>query len=333
MEDLPAIFERLNAPAADSARVDAFDARPVPGRDRWRIAKSESGLPAVLVAVDAPVGRDRPLGVDLANLRVEHNVRCSVSRSGSDVEIARYSIIQCLSSDPAVQACFLRTIGGVLVGLDEHVKASDLVDLVDRLVVLFRLVGKPRDRTIHGLWAELFVILSASNPAMMIDAWHSQSMEHFDFSRGSERLEVKSSSMRSREHMFSFEQVYPPSGASVLIASVHVEEQTNGRSLGYLWNRVVDAAPNAEARIKIERVCAQSLGQDLGAGRRFSGDWNVAVESLAFYQVGDIPRPSGDCPPGVSQLRFRSDLSLADPAGPDTLGEFHRCCLGLGPPA
>ena len=86
-------------------------------------------------------------------------------------------------------------------------------------------------------------------------------------------------------------------------------------------------------RLKIERICAQSLGQDLGVGRRFSGDWNVAVESLAFYQVGEIPRPSGDCPPGVSQLRFRSDLSRADPAGPYNLGEFHRCCLGLGPPA
>ncbi len=332
MEDLPAIFEQLNAPQADSACVDTFDARPVPGRDQWRIAKSESGLPAVLVAVDAPVGRDRPLGVDLANLRVEHNVRCSVSRQGGSVEIARYSIIQCLSSDSAVQACFLRTIGGVLVGLDGHVKAKDLVDLVDRLVVLFRLVGKPRERAIHGLWAELCVILSASDPAMMIDAWHSQSMEHFDFSRGTERLEVKSSSMRSREHMFSFEQVYPPSGASVLIASVHVEEQTNGRSLGYLWDRVVDAAPNAEARLKVERVCAQSLGQDLGAGRTFSGDWNVAVESLAFYQVADIPRPSGDCPPGVSQLRFRSDLSLADPVDPVNLGEFHSCCLGVGTP-
>ena len=276
------------------------------------------------------MGRDRPLGVDLANLRVEHNVRCGVSRQGGGVEIARYSIIQCLSSDRAVQACFLRTIGGVLVGLDGHVGARDLVDLIDRLVVLFRLVGKPRERTIHGLWAELFVILSGSNPAMMIDAWHSQSMERFDFSRGSERLEVKSSSMRSREHMFSFEQVYPPSGASVLIASVHVEEQTNGRSLGYLWDRVVDAVPNAEARIKVERVCAQSLGQDVGAGRRFAGDWNVAVESLTFYEVGDIPRPSGDCPAGVSQLRFRSDLSLAEPARSVNLGEFHRCCLGLG---
>ena len=329
MEDLSAIFEQLEAPQGDSGSVEAFDARPVPGRPQWRVAKSETGLPAVLVAVDAPVGRDRPLAVDLANLRVEHNVRCGVSRQGGGVESARYSIIQCLSGDADVQACFLRTIGGALLGLERHVEARHLVDLVDRLVVLFRLVAKPRERAIHGLWAELFVILSASDPSMMIDTWHSQTVEHCDFGRGSERLEVKSSSIRSREHMFSFEQVYPPSGASVLIASVHVEEQTNGRSLGYLWDRVVDAASSGEARLKVERVCAQSLGQELGAGRTFSADWNLAVDSLAFYEVTDIPRPSADCPPGVSQVRFRSDLSLADPVEAAHLGEFHRCCLGL----
>ena len=329
MEDLTTIFEQLSKPKADSTSLEAFDALPVPGRNQWRIAKSETGLPAVLVAVDAPMERDRPVAVNLANLRVEHNVRCGVSRPGDGVEIARYSIIQCLSGDPDVQACFLRTIGGALVGFDGPVKAKDLVELVDRLVVLFRLVGKPRERAIQGLWAELFVILSASDPAMMIDAWHIQSVEHFDFSRGNERLEVKSSSNRSREHMFSFEQVYPPSGASVLIASVNVEEQTNGRSLGHLWDKVADAAPSAEARLKVERICVQSLGQDLSTGRAFSGDWNLAIETLAFYHVEDIPRPSSHCPPGLSQLRFCSDLSLADPADPAHLGEFHRCCLGL----
>jgi hypothetical protein len=332
MVDLSAIFEQLGAPKADSGSVEAFDARPVPRRPQWRVAKSEAGLPAILVAVDAPPGTDRPLAVCLANLRVEHNVRCGVSRQGGGVEVARYSIIQCLSGDSDVQACFLRTIGGALVGLEGRVEAKDLVELVDRLIVLFRLVARPRERAIHGLWAELFVILSANDPAVMIDAWHSQSVEHFDFGRGDERLEVKSSSIRSREHVFSFEQVYPPSGASVLVASVYVEEQTNGRSLGYLWDQVVDAAPSGEARLKVERVCIETLGQDLGAGRAFSADWNLAVGSIAFYQVTSIPRPAADCPPGVSQLRFRSDLSLADPAVALNLGEFHRCCVGVVTP-
>ena len=333
MEDLFSIFEQLETPEGDSGSMEVFDAQPVPSRSQWHVAKNKSGLPAILAAVDTPTGPDRPLAVGLTNLRVEHNVRCGVSPQGGDLEIARYSIMQCLSEDSDVQACFLRTIGGALVGLDRRIEAKDLVDLVDRLILLFRLVTKPRVRSIRGLWAELFVILSANDPAMMIDAWHSQSIEHFDFGQGDERLEVKSSSIRSREHMFSFEQVYPPSGVSVLVASVYVEEQTNGRSLGYLWDKVVDAAPTSEARLKVEQVCIQTLGQDLGAGRAFSADWNLAVASLTFYEVTDIPRPSADCPPGVSQLRFRSDLSLANPAEALQFGDFHCCCVGRVPPS
>ena len=61
-------------------------------------------------------------------------------------------------------------------------------------------------------------------------------------------------------------------------------------------------------------------------------DWDVAVESLAFYRVVDIPRPSADVPSGVSEIQFRSDLSLAKPVNPNDLAqstELHRICLGL----
>ena len=329
MENLPSLFRQLALPDCGATRAEAFSSRSVPGHDEWRVAKSESGLPAILVAVDPGQDCSRTPAVRLENLRVEHNVRCSLTRSDGGVEVTRYSIIQCLSEDTDVQDCFLRTVDGALVGVEELVNASDLVDLVDRLVTLFRLVRQPRSQVIHGLWAELFVILAASDPIMMIDAWHCQPSEHFDFSRGGERLEVKSSATRSREHFFSFEQVYPPSGASVLVASVHVEVRTNGTTLGDLWDSVMDAAPSADARLKVERVCVESLGRDLAAGRAFSGDWSLARDSLSFYQVTDIPRPAPDYPPGVSQLRFCSDVSLAGPVDPAHLGSFHRCCLGL----
>ena len=183
MDDLLTIFRRLMAPESDSSDMEAFNSSPIPGRTQWHLAKSYAGLPAVLVAVDAGQGADRPLSVGLENLRVEHHVRCSLTRPDGRVEVARYSIIQCLSTDAEVQDCFLRTIAGALIGLDRRVEARDLTHLVDRLLVLFRLVRRPRERTIRGLWAELFVILAASDPAMMIDAWHSQPSEHFDFSR------------------------------------------------------------------------------------------------------------------------------------------------------
>ena len=329
MENLTSLFRRLALPDCGATHGEAFSSRSVPGHDEWRVAKSEVGLPAILVAVGAGLDCSRTPTVRLENLRVEHNVRCSLTRSDGGVEVARHSIIQCLSDDSDVQDCFLRTVDGALAGVKALVSAEDLVDLIDRLVTLFRLIRQPRSQVVHGLWAELFIILSASDPSMMIDAWHCQPSEHFDFSREAERLEVKSSATRSREHVFSFEQVYPPSGASVLVASVHVEAQTNGTTLGDLWDAVMDAAPSADSRLKVERVCVESLGRDLAAGRAFSGDWNLGMDSLSFYRMTDIPRPAPDCPPGVSQLRFCSDVSLAAPVEPACLGSFHRCCLGL----
>lgn len=332
MDDLLTIFQQLSAPRSDSSGTEAFNSLPIPDRGQWHMGKSDAGLPAVLVAVQGRQGVDRPLTVGLENLRVEHNIRCRLTRPDGDAAVARYSIIQCLSTDAEVQACFLRTIAGALIGLARRVEARDLTELVDRLVALFRLVRRPRAQTIRGLWAELLVILAASDPPMMIDAWHSNPAERFDFSRDDERLEVKSSSTRSRDHVFSFEQVYPPSGASVLIASVHVEDQTNGITLGTLWDRVSDAAPSSDARLKIERVCVESLGEDLSAGRASTFDWDLAVESLAFYRAADIPRPPPGCPSGVSQIQFRSDLSLAVPVDPSSLppsSELHRSCFGL----
>ena len=329
MDDLRAVFRQLKRPEAGGGSGVAFNSLPIQGRRQWHVAKGTAGCPAILVESDPDAAGDRPLAVSLQNLRVEHGVRCRLTRPDGSTEMGRYTIIECLAADSEVQDCFLRAVGGGLMGVQGDITANEVTNLVDRLVVLCQLARQPREGTFRGLWAELFAILVASDPAIMVEAWHSLTTEHFDFSRGEERLEVKSSSGRSRDHAFSFEQVYPPSSVSVLVASVYVESQTNGRSLGFLWDRVVDATPSADARLKVERVCVQSLGEDIREGRAFSGDWDLAVDSLAFYRITDIPRPPSDCPPGVSQVRFRSDLSLADPVQSTPVGLFHRCCMGV----
>ena len=328
-KDLYAVFQQLATPLVDAANAECFNALPVGGTGHWHIGKSADGLPALIGTADGSYEGGRLLAVKLENLRVQHHVRCSLVRSDGDVETAKYSIVQCLSHDVEVQQRFVRTIGSALLGLDSHVAVRDLNRLIDQLVVLFQLMRQPATRTMRGLWAELFVILRSSDPPRMIDAWHGQPGEHFDFSQGANRLEVKASSSRSRNHVFSLEQVYPPSGATALVASIHVEDQTSGSSLGELWDRAVDTAPTADARLKVERVCVQALGRDLRVGRSFSADWKVAVDSLAFFCVSDIPRPPAEVPRGVSQLRFRSDLSIAEPVKATRLDAFHRCCLGL----
>ena len=333
MDDLVVLYSQLSTPTARLDSQEAYISRPIRGYRRCHLAKSVKALPAVLIAPANDSTIHRPLSVHLENLRVEHNVLCNVTSSDGQTNVIRCSIIQCLSTKRAIQECFLRTIGGTLLQLTGEVTADDISSLIDRLLVLFRLVVQPPLRTFRGLWAELFVILSARDVGTMIDAWHNDPNEHFDFSHGVERLEVKSSSTRSRAHLFSLEQVYPPAGVSALVASLHVESHPNGATLGKLWDDLLEVAPSGDARMKIERVCVESLGQSLEAGRAFSGDWHLAMQSVAFYSVNDIPRLRNECPLGVSDVRFRSDLELADPVIVGKLGSFHRCCVGsLHPP-
>ena len=328
MDDLIAIFAGLPVPDSVADAGETFASHSVGSDGRWRLAKSITGLPAVLVAFEVDAGVERPLAVSLENLRVGHNVLCSVRRSEGGTEVGRYSIIECLTDDGDVQKCFLRAIGGALMGMQGSVRPGDISDLIHQLVALLRLMKQPGQRQFRGLWGELFVILRGADAATMIDAWHREGYERFDFSHGRERLEVKSSSSRLRDHIFSLEQVCPPSGVSVLVASVQVEEQTNGATLGELWDEVADAAPTGDARLRVERTCVEALGEDLAAGRAFSADWNLAMDSISFYSVADIPRPPCECPPGVSGVRFRSDLSAAKTIGASGLGSFHKCCLG-----
>ena len=160
-----------------------------------------------------------------------------------------------------------------------------------------------------GLWAELFLILTAAEPDILVDAWHHDPTERYDFSLGGEAVEVKSSGNRTRVHQFSFEQAWPPAGQTVLVASLFVERAQNGRSLGQLWEEVRSLPRlNLEARLRIEEACLRALGDSWADARADAFNWELAAGSLAFYRVNDIPRVGFDQPPEVFEINFATNL-------------------------
>jgi hypothetical protein len=84
-------------------------------------------------------------------------------------------------------------------------------------------------KSVQGLWAELFLMARLRDPSALVAAWHSQLGDLYDFSAGSQRIEVKSAIGRIRRHHFTLEQVLPIPRTRVLIASVLVE-----RGRGYI---------------------------------------------------------------------------------------------------
>ena len=301
------IFDSLRLPlAADGTR--AFSARRVGGH---HVAKDTDGNPALLLCV-VPDGRPRsPVPVRLANLRVEHSLRCRVCADNAVADEV-LTAVQCSTSDRQLHEYFLKAMQGVVGSLPHPARQRDVDELVDGLVALFQALREPPSASVHGLWAELFLIATSSNPRRLLQAWHNDPPDRYDFDLNDERVDVKSSTDRTRRHYFSLEQVQPPVGIRAYIVSVFVERSSTGLPLGELWDSVrALASDDASLVLKVEHVCTKTLGQSWVEARKRGFDEALAAESLAIYDAVAIPSVPGSLPAEVSEVRFRSDLTAA----------------------
>jgi hypothetical protein len=148
----------------------------------------------------------------------------------------------------------------------------------------------------------------------LLTAWRKISEEHFDFASGPERIEVKSASNRCREHYFSLAQLTPLGGARVIVASIFVERAGGGISLRQLFEDVRERLSDDAAIVsQFDATFYAGLGSTWSDAMDESFDWEVARDSIAFFEAESVPKPDADLPVGVFDVRFRSHLALATP--------------------
>jgi len=150
----------------------------------------------------------------------------------------------------------------------------------------------------------------------MVAAWHREPGERFDFSAGPQRLEVKSSSSRQREHAFSLEQITPTGGLRIAVASVFVERIGGGLSVRELFGEtrnLVSSEPELVTRF--DTVFFSSLGSSWADAMDERFDWELATESILYYGAESVPRPENRTPQSVFDVRFRAQLGSVAPLG------------------
>jgi len=188
------------------------------------------------------------------------------------------------------------------------------------LVELFQALSGPSKKSIQGLWAELVVIRNAAEPSQLAAAWHREPHERFDFASGSQRIEVKSSGNRRRQHHFALAQLIPSQGSEIIIASLFAERSGGGVSVQEMFGQVrdsLDLIPSLQAQF--DATFYASLGSDWAEMLDEAFDLELARDSLAFFPAESVPRLQGPFPPSISDIRFCSDLSAAIPEGAEEL--------------
>ena len=290
-------------------------ATPFPGHENHRIAKTEDGYPSVLIRIKNEANSRPSLPVVLRYIQVNYSTEYRIRRKSGEIEEGDFASIICKSYEHAFVRYFFATMSGLLDAIGDVPSSEVVTGLIRTLLQLFRAMALPASRTVQGVWAELFIVATSRIRLEVARAWHSSPVDRYDFSMGTQRVEVKSSSSRERRHRFSFAQLDPPVGAHLWIASLFVERAAGGLTLSNLIDRASAGLPSDE-HSRLRLLVAETLGEDFEIALDRAFDAELAAESLRYYKSADIPSLAPPLPFGVSDVNFVADLSTASPIVP-----------------
>jgi hypothetical protein len=307
---LIALYDGITPPHADDLDKPLYASQPIPGYDSYLIGKDREGHACLLVAAVDPSGKLQS-PIRLENLDVQFELRCHVRRNRDTESIGIFTVIRCRSLDGETIRYFLTVCETIVSLIGDKPSLRAVAAAVHRLAAIFQKVERPPVRPINGLFGELYLIWRSGSPAKAVAAWRTDDAARFDFSDGDIRLDVKATGGRLRAHVFSYEQCNPPPGSIAIVASLFVERALDGLSLRFLIEDIGGRiAGNPDLLLKLHDVVAGTLGQNLSEALSVAFDAKLADSSLRFFKLDDVPALRGSLPNGVSDVHFRSDLSV-----------------------
>lgn len=287
-----------------------FNALPIPNYPNYRIAIDHDGNPVLLLSVTNGVK-----GILLKNFKLKYlqlllNVECKIFENGNN-SFKTFTVITFTNTDRNLQEYFLRISETLIRTLESNPTQQQVIDSLNKFIEVFRSLSDIPTNTVHGLWSELFIINNSRNPEILLNYWHNIPEEKFDFNSGEEKIEVKSNANFERIHIFSSEQLNPPLGSEVLIASVFIRQSSTGKDIGQLLDSI-SAKIQYDVQLieKLNRIVCATLGNTLEQSIKLKFDYKIAQDSLQFYRCEDISKIEKiNIPNEVSDVKYKSDLS------------------------
>ncbi len=312
------LYDKLEFPEEENGKT--FYAIPIPEQPNFRVAIDIEGYPILLLSVANAVKGNALKNFRLKYLQLEQNVECKIIEDGK-TSFKTFTVVTFTCDDRNLQEYFLRISDTLIRTLGNKPTQEQIVDSLNKFVEVFRSLADTPTNTVHGLWTELFLIANGSNPKTLLNYWHNLPEERFDFNSGPEKIEVKSNSNFERIHTFSSEQLNPPIGTQVLVASIFIRQHSNGQSIQQLVERIANRISNdIELTEKLNSIVFRTLGSSLQQSIKIKFDYNIAKDSLLFFGQQYVSKIEElHIPDNVSEVRYRSDLTNLTPLDKSTM--------------
>lgn len=301
------LYDSLSLPENDSK---VFNAMPIPEYPNFRVAIDFEGNAVLLLSVSKRIKDLSLKNFRLKYLQLEQNLECKIYENDS-FKFQIFTVITFRCSDRNLQEYFLRISESLVKTVGQNPTQQQVIDSLKKFIEVFKTLTDSPTNTVNGLWAELFLIENSTNPKELINYWHNIPEEKFDFNAGTERIEVKSSSNFERKHIFSAEQLTPPSDTQVLIASIFLRQHNSGNSIQYLIDSISEKIDyEIDTVEKLNTIVFRTLGSSLEHSIGVKFDYDIAQQSLRFYRHQDIDKiEEFHIPNNVSEVHYKSDLT------------------------
>ncbi|HNP77768.1 MAG: PD-(D/E)XK motif protein [Cyclobacteriaceae bacterium] len=300
-------YNSLDTP--NSGNRNLFNAITLADFPFVKIAINNEGLPVILISSVSNSSYITQKNVRLKHLELTHNLECKVSENDS-VIFQSFTVIIFNSSQESLQRYFLGIAETLIKSLSQSPTQQEILHLFKNFVEIFRTLTEIPTKTMQGLWGELFVMYASREPVRLLNYWHTMPEEKFDFNADNEKLEVKTSSTFERIHTFSSEQLNPPLGKEVLIASLFVKQSTNGQSISQLVSSLHQKLEDTTLIEKLYSIVSRTLGNSIEQSIKIKFDIDIAKNSLRFYRYQDVHKIEKIYIPNkVSEVRYKSDLT------------------------
>jgi putative PD-(D/E)XK family protein DUF4420 len=310
---LSRLLDQLSGQAPPSG---SFNAASVAGFPTHYLGHSHMGEPCLMIDTAGPRGAPhRPLR--LQGLSIQYGVPCRLILPTGETIDRTLTTILCTTPDVMERRYFLYLADLILRILGPAPTLASVISAAEHLARMFQALSQPARKPLTGLIGEMLIIVRSAQPAATTMAWRSAIDDTFDFAGDDLRMEVKAGQGRSRQHYLSYDQCHPPQGTIGILASLFVESSGGGISVGELLREIEQGlASQPDALMRLREIFAQTLGATVVAALEERFDRDLADESLQLFDLSEIPAVRGPLPRGVSQVRFRADLSASTPRNP-----------------
>lgn len=300
-----------SVPAPATGGYDVARLASAPG---FRVGRGADGSVVLLT----PPERQEKVGAPTRLRRITVHARAAVaiqsSGAGPTTETVGLVELRELSEDLVPAFC---GIAATVVGLIGEDPAPGTVRAALRHVVRLFEPRPGRRGSVLGLWGELLTILIAVDPEAMVESWHVEIDDRFDFAAPSDRLEVKTTDGGGRVHEFSNDQLRPVDGAKTRVVSIMTTATSAGTSVGDLVDEVQhNLAGRVDLAMKVWQLVAETLGDDwMPTTSSLRWDRAQAEQSIRLLAAEKVPHVREPLDPAIEYVRLR--VSCEDVPGLD----------------